>query len=96
MECELFLGLKKDRDLDQLMAKIPEELKTLFFSKQGGYLQQLQIKDEVYLGKYLGSVVDVSELDLCIANVTSLFNKFIPEYQVNIDDLRVLPVIRYD
>ena len=75
--------------------KINPELKKLFVQNGRDYLQELNLEDQAYLGKYLEKPADLPELQLLETHIYSLLSKLVPGYPYANQALKLLPVLHH-
>lgn len=79
-EAQLFLGVEIDTDLAELLDKANPRLLDLLIQNEPIYLQKTAYNDREYLGKYVGDIVNLPQLELIELNIMSLLKKISPNY----------------
>lgn len=93
LNVSLFLGLPVDAAYEKALAKIDPQVRELFISNaKESYLNQVTVDDVCYLGKFLGDIAYVPELELLEKNIYSILNKMIPNHSCESIPLEVLVV----
>lgn len=76
----LFLGFPIDDLLAQKLNSVAPIILQSFISEGDHYLKEIMDQGTRYLGKYVPSCIEVSELDHVEANIYSLLKKIEPNY----------------
>lgn len=81
----LFLGLPLSNSYQLALLQLPSAEQEIFIQNQGAfqdspYLQKIEHEGIEYLGKYLGSSIDMATLDLSYSHIVSLLKKLIPQF----------------
>lgn len=79
-EAQLFLGVEIDDNLSNMLAKANPRLLELLIQNEPIYLQRASCQRKDYLGKYVGDLISLSQLELIELNIMSLLKKISPEY----------------
>lgn len=78
---QLFLGLPLSDSYQQELRQIPASTRDVFIQSQSSpYLQQVESEGTLYLGKYLGSSIEVASLDSLQAHIYSLLKRLVSHY----------------
>lgn len=86
-----FLGFPVSDSYQQELSQLPETVRNLFIQNHSSlYLQQIEYDNVLYLGKYLGSSVEVAVLDSLQGHIESLLKKLVPTYPYERDSLLLL------
>jgi hypothetical protein len=76
---QLFLGLPLSKEYQQELAALPSSLREVFIQNQDlSYLQKIEYEGIMYLGKYIGSSIEVASLEAIQAHIYSLVKRLIP------------------
>lgn len=78
----LFLGFCVTREFSAALDQVNPGLKTLLLEGGEHYLQEHQMADARYLGKNLGEMTDLTELELVEKNIYSLLQRLVPSFPV--------------
>ena len=77
----LFLGFPLSPSYHQALDQVPMAEREVFIQTgDSPYLQKIEREGIEYLGKYLGSSIDMTALDLSHAHVYSLLKKLNPHF----------------
>ncbi len=77
----LFLGFPLSASSSQALAQINPQLMKMYISDQeDSYLNEVTFEGATYIGKYVGEIATVSELELLQQNIYSILNKMIPNH----------------
>jgi hypothetical protein len=80
-DSQLFLGLPVSHSFQRELDQLPASLHEVFIqNKSSSYLQQVEYEGVRYLGKYLGSSIELVELDSSQNHIYSLLKKLIPHF----------------
>lgn len=79
VDSKLFLGVLLDEELEAELQKAPHYLRSSLL-EEPGFLEKVEFQGEKYLGKLLGSEIDLESLALAEAHVNSLLTKILPDY----------------
>ena len=78
---QLFLGLPLSESYQRELNKLSASVRDAFIQSQSSpYLQQIEHEGAVYLGKFVGSSVELGSLDALQAHIYSLLEKLILHY----------------
>lgn len=90
----LFLGFHIAKDYDLLLKKVRPELLSLYIKEgEGMWLQEISHQGHRYLGKTVGDLVDVDQLNLQESNIISFLKKIVPTYPYETHPLMLIPMI---
>lgn len=88
---QLFLGLPLSKEDLQGIGALPSSLREIFIQNQDlSYLQQIEYESITYLGKYIGSSVEVASLESIQAHIYSLVRRLIPYHEKRDSSLLLL------
>lgn len=88
----LFLGFQSS-SFEKALAEMDSHFKELCISSQpDSYLTPIVLDGVSYLGKFLGEMVYVSELELLEKNIKSILQKIFPNFQYQDVSLEILVV----
>lgn len=77
----LFLGFPLSEAYRQALIQIPAIERELFIQNQdSNYLQKIEYEGIEYLGKYLGSSIEMAKLSMSHSHIYSLLKKLIPHF----------------
>lgn len=77
----LFLGFPLCDSYQKKLNQLSSVERDLFIQPgDSPYLQQIENEGILYLGKYLGSSIDMGALDLMYAHIYSLLKKLVPHF----------------
>ena len=77
----LFLGFPVSASYSEALAKIDPQIIKMFISdNEDSYLNEVTFEGTQYIGKYVGEVAALSELELLQQNIYSILNKMIPNH----------------
>lgn len=82
-DLDLFLGFLVDANLDSLLKNINPNVGKFFINNSSDYLHEISYKSRRYIGKFIGEMSSLEDLDLCYANMESIFRKLIPDYALS-------------
>lgn len=94
MESLVFLGVKELPLMQEALSKKSPQLLALFIQDHPDYLQRVYYDGQAYLGKFLGSHVDLSCLDLIEKNIHSLLRRLDSDYPFHEAHLELFPIIQ--
>lgn len=94
LESQVFLGIKELPLLEETLQKNSPQFLALFIQDHPDYLQRVYLHQQPYLGRFLGSHVDLSCLDLIEENIYSLLHRLASDYPFQEADLELFPVIQ--
>jgi hypothetical protein len=91
----LFFGFPVDERYGAALANVDPKIYHLFVDNNANstYLQLINYRDQQYLGKHLGALIECGTLELLQANIYSLLRKLVPEYSYEEVPLRLLSFI---
>ncbi|MBA3723073.1 MAG: hypothetical protein H0W88_11835 [Parachlamydiaceae bacterium] len=92
LDYQLFLGFPLNSDYQILLKQTPENLRSLFIQNDPDYLQEVEHEGILYLGKSLGSSVQIQKIDQMEANIFSLLQRLVGNYQYKSVSLVLLPL----
>lgn len=96
LDCQLFLGLPLTDSYRQELSQLPASVHDVFIqNSSSSYLQQVESEGIVYLGKFLGSSLDLATLDVLEVHIYSLLKRLISDYPYEQHPLLLL-AIPYD
>jgi hypothetical protein len=78
-EAQLFLGIKINESLSTHLAKANPNLLALLIQDESIYLQKISHQENDYIGKYVGNLVSLAQLELIELNILSLLKKICPD-----------------
>jgi hypothetical protein len=80
-DVSLFLGMPLNEFYIKSLDQLDIEIKKIFISDQKHpYLQQIKIENTHYIGKFLGALSSVAEIELLEKNIYSILKKMIPNH----------------
>jgi hypothetical protein len=89
----LFLGFPLSDSYQRELQQLPSAERELFIQKQvSPYLQQIEDKGIVYLGKSLGSSIEMTALESMQSHIYSLLRKLIPHFPYEQHPLLLLAI----
>lgn len=88
---QLFLGFLVDKAYQVELDQADQILKQLFIKEGSEYLQEVQHKGKIYLGKYIGERSDLQTLHDVEKNIYSLISKLTPDFPYQEKPLRLFP-----
>lgn len=91
----LFLGFPLSDSYQLLLLELPSAERKMFiqnqdFHQDSPYLQKIEYEGMEYLGKYLGSSIDMATFDLSYSHIVSLLKKLIPQFPYEQNSLFLL------
>lgn len=90
---QLFFGLPLEDFYQHALDQLSLSERELFIQNQHSpYLQQIESEGILYLGKYLGSFIELTTLDSLQAHIYSLLNKLVPNYPYKQHPLLLLAI----
>ncbi len=87
----LFLGIRVDDALDQALADVNPHLLDHLVKNGSDYLHETTLENQRYIGKNLGRISEIENLDLLEANIYSLLKKLLPDYPFEPTSLVLFP-----
>jgi hypothetical protein len=92
-EYDLFLAFPVNSEYRSNLDLVPEGIRSLFIqNKNKDYLQSFDHEGQSYLGKNLGSLVDLRDLDSAYSNLISLLQRLIPDVPYEHKDIQLLAI----
>ncbi|MFQ5728768.1 MAG: hypothetical protein ACE5GN_00205 [Waddliaceae bacterium] len=91
-EVQLFLGFPVDILYSQEMEKANPNVVAQFIRKEGDYLREISHNDMKFLGKEIGKIISLPQLELLEENIYSLLKKVVPEFPYEEAPLYLFPV----
>lgn len=89
----LFLGFPLSASYQQELQWLPSAERELFIQPQASpYLQQIENQGMVYLGKSLGSSIEIAALESVQSHIYSLLRKLIPHFPYEKHPLLLLAI----
>jgi hypothetical protein len=92
LDYQIFLGFHLSTSYQECLRETPLPVRSLFIQDNGEYLAQINYEDSSYLGKSLGPLVELQNLELLEANVYSLLRRLVPDYPYERHPLILLPI----
>lgn len=89
IEYQLFLGIPLEGDLLSLYGSLNPKLLELFL---GDYLRTVTFQKREFLGKAMGMVSTLPQIELSEAHLRSLLSKLFPQYPVHNFPLYLIPI----
>ena len=90
---QLFLAFPSTSSYQVALAQVAEPIRSLFIQNSDGeYLQEIFHQDQVYLGKQLGSCVDLTRLESLQMHIYSLLKRLVADYDYKEHPLVVLAI----
>ncbi|CRX37799.1 hypothetical protein [Estrella lausannensis] len=96
MRTVLFLGYPLTDSLQREFTKVDQRLLEMFLSGVAPYLQRIEYRGEVFVGKEVGQAADFNKIKLLEANIYSMLAKIIPSYSFKEIPLSLLPLLDLD
>jgi hypothetical protein len=75
---QLYLGVYITPELQDILKTIPRDIYDIY-TQGGDYLQEIHLKDKLFLAKPIGTSTDFPSLELTESNVMSLLKKLFKE-----------------
>lgn len=92
-EYRLFFGFQLDDVCRSDLNKLPKAIKVLFIlNGNSDYLQEIEVRGNSYLGKFLNECTEIPSLDLIGKNVLSLLKRLLPDCPYDENSLVLLTV----
>lgn len=88
---EFFLGLPIEGSLQSALRQVNPGIYRNFVNK-AEYLFEVSHESQNYLGKPVGMIVKLSQLEMSEAHVRSLFLKIIPDFPIHSHPLYLFPI----
>lgn len=79
-DLQLFLGIAIDQEIKLHLEKVSPFLKNALIQDNSDYLHEIEVDTVTYLGKKIGKLVYLHQLEMSEKNVRSLLQKLLPEY----------------
>jgi hypothetical protein len=92
-ERKLFLGCQVDASFEKHLSKTSPQLISLFIQPKGEYLHQMIYQDQRYLGRFITSPSNLSEIELLELHVFSLLKRLVPDYSYENAPLWLFPIV---
>jgi hypothetical protein len=93
IEHQLFLGLPLSDSYLKELKKLPPYIQNLFIQPHSSdYLQRVESKGIVYLGKCLGSFIKLADIETLQIHIYSLLKRLISDYPYEQVPLLLLPI----
>lgn len=90
-DTELFLGFSLTSGFLDKFQKLNPDICSLFIQKNSNYLQKIYINNDVFIGKFVGQIVDIDKLQLIQTHIFSVLKKLVPDYNYENDSLVLFP-----
>lgn len=89
----LFLGFPLSAAYQKELEGVPSAERELFIQNQdSSYLQRVESEGAIYLGKFLGSSIEMSALDSYHSHIYSLLKKLVPDFPYKQQPLVLLAI----
>lgn len=92
-ERKLFLGCQIDSCYEKYLSKANPQLISLFIQPKGEFLNEAIYQDQRYLGRFISSPSDLSDIELLQPHIYSLLKRLVPDYSYETMPLWLFPVI---
>lgn len=80
-DSQLFLGLPLSESFQDQLQQVSDFVRNSFIQPiPSPYLQQIEFDGKVYLGKQLGSLVELASIEATQLNILSLIKKVVPHH----------------
>lgn len=89
----MFLGALLTPEIGQKLNAINPSLRNFFIQDGEEYLKEKVHEGEIYIGKKISSIENLSELDLIEKNIYSLLKKMIPDIHCEKGALWLFPIL---
>ena len=89
---QLFLGFPLHPSVQQELHLVKPELLRLYVCNDPTYLQKIEATGGSFLGKVLGSEIDLEALRLAESNIYSLLLRLLPNYPFQNTALLLFPI----
>ena len=76
---ELFFGFPIEQDLERLLRKSTPQILRIFIDNKSEYLHELIHEEKRYLGKFLGEMATIDDLELIQSNIYSIVKRIAGE-----------------
>lgn len=94
LERRLFLGFPVDRLYESALLNVSPQLLALFIQNEGQYLEEVFFENQRYLGHYLKSPANLSDLELMQSHIYSLLKRLVSSYPYEKSALWLFPIIQ--
>ncbi|NGX43693.1 MAG: hypothetical protein K940chlam7_01993 [Chlamydiae bacterium] len=79
-EVQLFLGFPVDALFEKEIEKINPNVVAQFIQKEGDYLRDITHDGMRFLGKNVGKIIVLPQLEMLEANIYSILKKIVPDF----------------
>jgi hypothetical protein len=93
---QFFLGFQCDGALADLLERIDPKKRALFINQADLYLQKVVHQNSTYLGKCIGEMKTVEELELIKVNIYTIMLKLIPPFDSTKFPMLLFPIFKND
>lgn len=93
IEVELFFGFPLNEQFLEALQNMDKRLYDLYVQKGDAYLQRFEYEGRSYLGKPVGSISEISTLELLQLNIYSLLKKLVPDFPFDLTPLQLIPIV---
>jgi len=91
-EMQLFLGFPVDAIYASELEKVNPNLVSQYVQDSDDYLREVIQNELRFLGKNIGKIITLSQLELIEANIYSVLKKLVPDYPYEETPLYVFPI----
>lgn len=91
-EAQLFLGFPVDELFAQALDKVNPNVIAQFIQDEDDYLQEITHNEMKFLGKPIGKMIALPQLDLLEANIYSLLKKLVQDFPYEEVPLYLFPI----
>lgn len=92
-ERKLFFGCLISQEFENALLETNPELLSLFTQSKGEYLHEIFFQEQRYLGRFVPSPCEVSDLEQLKPHIYSLLKRLVPDYAYENTPLWLLPVV---
>lgn len=96
MRTTLFLGYPLTDSLQKEFTQVDARMLEMFLSGVAPYLQRIEYRGEVFIGKEVGQAADFNKIKLLEANIYSMLAKIAPSHSFKETPLSLLPLLHLD
>lgn len=86
----LFLGFPVEDIFKMSLSHVDKNILDVFISENGEYLNKIIYRNQVYLGKFAGQIVDYDGLVLLETHIYSLLKKLVPDTKYHYKKTRLI------
>lgn len=90
---KLFLGFLISQEYENALLAINPQLFALFIHTKSEYLHEIVYHEQRYLGRFIPSPCELSDLELLETHIYSLLKRLVPDHSYENNALWLFPVV---